>query len=47
MTPIAITFLVLSMVLVWGGLILSVVALIRTSNKPDTTVADTPHHNTP
>ncbi|GAB48687.1 methionine/alanine import family NSS transporter small subunit [Mobilicoccus pelagius] len=44
MTPIALTFLVLSILLVWGGLALSIVALVRSSNEPD--VSDTPeaHH---
>lgn len=35
MTPIALTFLILSILLVWGGLIISTIALIRTSNEPD------------
>ncbi|WP_082043849.1 methionine/alanine import family NSS transporter small subunit [Mobilicoccus massiliensis] len=35
MTPIAITFLILAIVLVWGGLAVSVVALIRSSDAPD------------
>ena len=32
MTPLALTFLVLSILLVWGGLAASVVALVRSSN---------------
>ncbi|WP_168582248.1 methionine/alanine import family NSS transporter small subunit [Gephyromycinifex aptenodytis] len=35
MTPIALTFLILSILLVWGGLIVSTIALIRTSNDPE------------
>lgn len=35
MTPIALTFLILSIVLVWGGLIVSTIALVRTSRDPD------------
>lgn len=35
MTPVALTFLILSIVLVWGGLLVSTIALIRTSNDPD------------
>lgn len=36
MTPIALTFLILSIVLVWGGLAASIVALVRSSNGDDT-----------
>lgn len=39
MTPIAITFLVLSMLLVWGGLAVSIVLLRRDVEEPE---ADAP-----
>ena len=35
MTPIAITFLVLSMLLVWGGLAVSIVLLRRDVGEPE------------
>ena len=42
MTPIALTFLLLSTVLVWGGLALSVVALVRGSRRSEADAAETP-----
>lgn len=44
MTPIALTFLILSIVLVWGGLIVSVIALVRSSKATDVPVDGAPGH---
>ena len=41
MTPIAITFLILAIVVVWGGLVVSVLFLRGTSSSPASTGSGT------
>ncbi|WP_312719943.1 methionine/alanine import family NSS transporter small subunit [Mobilicoccus sp.] len=43
MTPLALTFLVLSITLVWGGLALSIVALVRSSRATAAELGETDH----
>ncbi|GMA40772.1 methionine/alanine import family NSS transporter small subunit [Mobilicoccus caccae] len=46
MTPIALTFLILSILLVWGGLAVSIIALVR-SSKGSNGFGDDVTHDTP
>lgn len=36
MTPIALTFLVIAILVIWGGLAVSIIALVRSSDQPNT-----------
>jgi len=46
MTPIAMTFLVIAILVIWGGLAVSIIALVRSSDRPDTFGDNTPAPNT-